>query len=190
MTILADKKKQTQIKNLQDGTTSKYINEIVKDMGLSVLDEINKSELPSYEKIKLRAKHIVDDLYVYKVLSDTVKATGIKAFDEEKDLMHTTMAMARNIERLKFHLDALDDLKLRYNSANDEEKPQIYDQIEKCEKVIASFDKSERDYLTIRGNIRKEVSKNNYQKESLDIQKTQKRTISANDIDYDIIDVD
>lgn len=177
---------------LINGKDSKPIQKFIKDMKLSALDAVSKANYNSFiEETITRRDAVIQDTFTTQYFAEMLKQFGPDVFSYEMDLTRTQTKMIENKAKIDFHRKALKDLMEQYENATDAEKPVIYEQIEKCEKILTTFDSKELSVLELRNKIRKELDKKVFQEQALDLKNQEigkKSTIQ--DIDFSVIDVE
>lgn len=186
------KKDGRTINALINGKDCKPIQTFIKEMKLSALDAVSKANYNSFiEETIARRDAVIQDAFTTQYFAEMLKQFGPDVFSYEMDLTRTQSKIVENREKIEFHRSALKDLKEQYLKATEAEKPIIYEQIEKCEKILATFDSKELSLLELRNKIRKELDKKTFQEEALDLKNREvgnKSTIQ--DIDFSVIDVE
>jgi len=180
------------VNTLKNGNSSKQVKKIVEDLNLSALNAVKNFDYRNIiDETVARRDAIIADSYTNMYFASTLKQFGPDILAYESDMIRTQRKIVENNEKIEFHKKALTDLKSRYETATNEEKVEIYDSIDKCEKILATFEKAEYSLLELRNKIRKELDKKNFQKDSLEYNKSKsdKPTNMINDIDYTVLDV-
>lgn len=155
---------------LVDGSMSKPIQKIMKDLKLSAMDAVNKIDFKkTLNEVEARRDAMIKDSYTQKYFMEVLKNYGPDVLSYEGDLVKTQTKIIANQEKILFHKNALTDLQSRYIDAPNEEKSEIYEQIERCEKVLNTLENNELKLLELRNKVRKELDKKDFQTKSLDL---------------------
>ncbi|NCD07603.1 MAG: hypothetical protein EOL97_15955 [Spirochaetia bacterium] len=181
------------VSNLQTGRSSKTIQTAMKDLDISALRAMDRVQVQSLlDEIEGRARALEIDSYTQQYFSNILKKFGADVFSYEMDMVRINEKISKMRKDVQFHEQVIRELKEEYlNTVDKDKKQQIYEEIEKAERIISSYEIKENNILDLKNKIRKEVDKRNFQKEQLEMKDKEmniKGSLNNSDIDFTVLD--
>lgn len=168
-----------------NGNGSIRVKEIKDALNLDMLKEVDKLQIEGMvDRIVARTAAVTVNGYTNQILGEAINQFGQKVMSYEADLITTQSKLADMQSDLQFYLEAIRNLKAKYQKEPNDDLMQeilnIQNQINKQEGLVQST-------LDLRNKIRKEVDRQNLVGKKLLMEEEINRPHKATKVNIDLL---
>lgn len=149
------------VSNLKDGKRSVAVDNILKRIDMAPFTDVEKIEFQNFVNQQI-AKTIAFDVdsFSRKMISDSLKETGLQVTTYQSDLFNTQSKLADLESENSFHNSVIRDLKNQYYKETDpDNKLNLLEEIRKEENALKVSLKLYNELINTRNKIRNALSK-------------------------------